>query len=415
MFLFIYLLKQKLPIAPPNAIFHLKELYQNDKSPDKVDVGIGAYRTEEGKPYYFKVVRKAEEIVLNDPSYNKEYLPIAGFPAFREASRKFLLGEDAKAIKENRVCTVQGLSGTGALFLGAAFLAKCCHDRKVYIPNVTWENHRQIFNTVGMAGNVCEYRYYDAKSIALDLKGLLEDLEKAPDGSIILFHTCAHNPTGVDPTPEEWEKIADLCIKKHFIPFFDTAYQGFASGDLVKDATSVRLFEKKGIEFLASQSYAKNMGLYNERIGAINVVCKSEKAAKAVQSEIELVVRPDYSNPPSHGAFIVAKILTTPELFKEWNDEVKMVSSRIIKMRKLLKENLEKIGAPGKWDHITKQIGMFSFTGLDADQSQRMIDKHHIYMLKNGRISIPGLRDSNVEYVAKAIKEVVDWKAAGKK
>lgn len=361
------------------------------------------------------MVKKAEEAILKDESLNKEYLPIAGYPAFREASRKFLLGEDCAAIKENRVCTVQGLSGTGSLFLGAAFLAKCCHDRRVFIPNVTWENHRAIFNTVGMAGNVQEYRYYDSVKIALDLAGLTEDLTAAPDGSIIVFHTCAHNPTGVDPTEEEWEKIADLCITKHFIPFFDTAYQGFASGDLERDSFSVRLFEKKGIEFLSSQSYAKNMGLYNERIGAINVVCKSEHAAKAVQSEIELVVRPDYSNPPSHGAFIVAKILTTPELFAEWKQEVKEVSDRIIKMRKLLKETLEKIGCSGTWDHITKQIGMFSFTGLDEDQSQRMIEKHHVYMLKNGRISIPGLRESNVEYVAKAIKEVVDWKANGKK
>ena len=281
---------------------------------------------------------------------------------------KFLLGDDHPALVEKRVSTTQSLSGTGALRLGAEFIRKYMGGRKVYLPNPTWGNHNAIFSEVGM--EIVQYRWYKADTCALDFEGLKEDMNNAPEGSIILFHTCAHNPTGVDPTHEQWDELAELCIQKKLIPFFDTAYQGFASGDLVNDGYSVRLFASKGLEMLAAQSFAKNMGLYG---------------------------------------------LGDKELFEEWTVELKAIVGRILKMRESLHNALIENGCPGNWDHITKQIGMFSFTGLDPDQSDRMLNKHHIYMLRTGRISLAGLTSGSVQYVADCMKEVVLWKLNGKK
>ena len=325
---------------------------------------MGAYRTDEGKPYYFPVVRKAEEIILADTTNNKEYLPIDGLPKFRELASKFLLGDDHPAIVEKRVCTVQSLSGTGALRLGAEFLSKYMKERKVYLPNPTWGNH---------------------------------------------------NPTGVDPTQDQWDELADLCMAKKIVPFFDTAYQGFASGDLVRDGYSVRMFAQKGMEMLAAQSFAKNMGLYGERIGSINIICKDQETSEHILSQMKILVRKMYSNPPIHGAKIVATILGDKELFEEWTVELKAIVGRILLMRKSLHDALIANECPGNWDHITKQIGMFSFTGLDPDQSDRMLNLHHIYMLRTGRISLAGLTSGSVQYVADCIKEVVMWKLNGKK
>ena len=358
------------------------------------------------------MVRKAEECILADKSGNKEYLPIDGLPQFRDLASKFLLGETHPAIVEKRVCTVQSLSGTGALRLGAEFLKKYMSGRKVYLPDPTWGNHNAIFTETGF--EVVKYRWYEAATCALDFAGLKEDLSNAPEGSIILFHTCAHNPTGVDPSQEQWQALAELCESRKLVPFFDTAYQGFASGDLVRDGYSVRLFAERGMEMLAAQSFAKNMGLYGERIGSINLICRDAETATRVLSQMKIIVRKMYSNPPMHGAKIVATILGDKELFAEWEKELKEIVGRILLMRKSLHEALLENGCPGTWDHITKQIGMFSFTGLDPDQSDRMVNMHHIYMLRTGRISLAGLTSGSVKYVADCIKEVVEWKLNGK-
>mgnify|MGYP000023057609 FL=1 len=376
-------------------------------------LGVGAYRTDEGKPYYFPVVRKAEERILADPTANKEYLPIDGLPKFRELASKFLLGDDHPAIVEKRVCTVQSLSGTGALRLGAEFISKFMKGRKVYLPNPTWGNHNAIFTEVGM--EIVQYRWYKAETCSLDFEGLKEDMMNAPEGSIFLLHTCAHNPTGVDPTPDQWNEIADICMSKKLVPFFDTAYQGFASGDLVRDGYSVRMFASKGLELLAAQSFAKNMGLYGERIGSFIVVCKDAETVTHIQSQMKIIVRKMYSNPPMHGAKIVATILGDAELRAEWQQELKAIVARILTMRQSLYDALRANGCPGAWEHIIKQIGMFSFTGLDPEQSDRMLNLHHIYMLRTGRISLAGLTSDRVQYVADCIKEVVEWKLNGKK
>jgi len=243
--------------------------------------------------------------------------------------------------------------------------------------------------------------------MGLDLKGMLEDLNNAPNGSIILLHMCAHNPTGVDPTPEQWHQIYNVVKAKGHIAFFDAAYQGFASGDLDKDAYSVRYFVDQGYDVICTQSYAKNFGLYGERVGAVNIVCSSAKQATAVFSQMQLIVRANYSSPPLHGARIVAMALSDPKLYDLWVRDLKFMANRIIEMRQVLFNELQKLKTPGKWNHILDQIGMFSFTGLNANQCDVLTSKYHIYLTKNGRISMAGLNTNDVEYVAKAIDDVV--------
>ncbi|CAI0628824.1 unnamed protein product [Linum tenue] len=379
--------------------------YNKDTSPNKLNLGVGAYRTEEGKPLVLNVVRRAEQILVNDESRVKEYLGITGLADFNKLSAKLILGADSPAIQDNRVTTVQCLSGTGSLRVGAEFLARHYHEKTIYIPNPTWGNHPKIFNLAGLS--VKTYRYYDPATKGLDFQGLLEDLGAAPSGAIVLLHACAHNPTGVDPTLEQWEQIRQLIRSKQLLPFFDSAYQGFASGSLDADAESVRMFVADGGECLAAQSYAKNMGLYGERVGALSIVCKAADVASRVESQLKLVIRPMYSNPPIHGASIVAAILKDSEMYQEWTVELKAMADRILSMRQQLFEALSARGTPGDWSHIIKQIGMFTFTGLNSEQVAFMTKEYHIYMTSDGRISMAGLSSRTVPHLADAIHAAV--------
>lgn len=251
------------------------------------------------------------------------------------------------------------------------------------------------------------YRYWDPNTRAIDFEGFCADLKNAPEGAVIILHACAHNPTGCDPTKEQWVKLADIIEEKKLFPFFDSAYQGFASGDPVHDAFAVRYFVERGFELFCSQSFAKNFGLYNERVGNLCVVQSSSTTSAAVQSRMTLLVRYMYSNPPAFGGRIVSKVLNTPELRQEWMDSIRNMSSRIIKMRHLLKEELNILKTPGNWDHVTNQIGMFSYTGLNEDQVKILINKFHVYLLSSGRINMCGLNEKNYKYVAYAIHEAI--------
>ncbi|XP_020574476.1 aspartate aminotransferase, cytoplasmic [Phalaenopsis equestris] len=391
--------------APEDPILGVTVAYNKDPSPVKVNLGVGAYRTEEGRPLVLNVVRKAEQLLVNDPARVKEYLPITGLSDFNKLSAKLIFGAGSPAIQENRVATVQCLSGTGSLRVGGEFLARHYHERTIYIPQPTWGNHPKVFTLAGLA--VKYYRYYDPATRGLNFHGLLEDLGSAPTGAIVLLHACAHNPTGVDPTLEQWEQIRQLMRSKELLPFFDSAYQGFASGSLDADAQSVRIFVADGGECLAAQSYAKNMGLYGERVGALSIVCKSSDVAVRVESQVKLVIRPMYSNPPIHGASIVATILKNSEMYNEWMVELKMMADRIISMRKQLFDTLHERGTPGDWSHIVKQIGMFTFTGLNSEQVAFMTREYHIYMTSDGRISMAGLSSKTVPHLADAIHAAV--------
>jgi aspartate aminotransferase, cytoplasmic len=364
-----------------------------------------------------------------DPNLNHEYLPIAGLAEFTSAAQKLILGPDSPAIKEGRVrmphlrppqhhtnilqaATLQTISGTGAVHLGGLFLSKFLarpSPPTIYLSNPTWANHNQIFTNVDLS--IKQYPYFSAKTKMLDCDGLLSTLKSAEQGSIILLHACAHNPTGVDPTESQWKQIATVMRQRKLFPFFDCAYQGFASGNLAQDNFAIRYFIEQGFEMIIAQSFAKNFGLYGERAGTFHFVAapgpNAKDVTKRVASQLAILQRSEISNPPAYGARIASIVLNDPSLFAQWEEDLKTMSGRIIDMRKALKQHLDELKTPGTWEHITSQIGMFSFTGISEAQVMEIRKKWHVYMTKNGRISMAGLNEGNVEYVAKALDDVV--------
>ncbi|KAJ4286577.1 aspartate transaminase aat1 [Collariella sp. IMI 366227] len=390
-----------VPQGPP-AILGITEAFKADSFEKKINLGVGAYRDDKGKPYVLPSVRKAEEKVISS-RLNKEYAGITGVPEFTKAAAVLAYGKDSSAL--DRLAITQSISGTGALRIGGAFLSRFFPNSKtIYIPAPSWANHAAVFKDSGL--QVEKYAYYNKDTIGLDFEGMIGDINKAPNGSMFLFHACAHNPTGVDPTPEQWKQIEAAVKTKGHFSFFDMAYQGFASGDIHKDAFAVRHFVEQGHNICLSQSFAKNMGLYGERIGAFSMVCADVEERKRVDSQIKILVRPMYSNPPIHGARIAAEILNTPALYDEWLIEVKEMADRIITMRALLKDNLEKLGSKHDWSHITSQIGMFAYTGLTAEQMDALAKEHSVYATRDGRISVAGITTGNVGRLAEAIFKV---------
>lgn len=393
-----------VPMGPPDVILGISEAYKRDTDPKKVNLGVGAYRDDAGKPHILPSVRKAEELIFNK-CMNHEYAPIAGEATFTNAVAKLAFGDNSQALKDKANCTVQTLSGTGALRLGLEFVTKHYGGQKeVWFPNPTWGNHPQICNMISLPHK--KYRYYDPKTHGFDLNGACEDICKMPQGSIILLHACAHNPTGVDPKPEEWKQLSKVIKEKKVFPFFDMAYQGFATGSVDNDAFAVRLFEKEGHQLMLAQSFAKNMGLYGERVGALTFLCGDQETADKMMSQVKIMIRTIYSNPAINGSRIVSEILNSPELNQMWLTDVKEMADRIISMRKKLREGIEGRGNKQQWNHITDQIGMFCYTGLKPDQVERLTKEFHIYLTKDGRISVAGISSKNVDYVAEAIHKV---------
>ena len=299
------------------------------------------------------------------------------------------------------------------MHLGGLFLSRFYPrpaKQPILLSSPTWANHNQIFTNVQLP--IQTYPYFHPKTKGLDLEGMLAAIEKAAEGSIVLLHACAHNPTGVDPTMEQWKQIADVVQRRRHFPFFDCAYQGFASGDLARDAGAVRLFVELGFELCVAQSFAKNFGLYGERAGAFHFVAApgggdAAGAAARVAAQLAILPRREISHPPAYGAGLASRVLNDPRLFAEWEANLRTMSGRIIDMRKALRAKLEELGTPGTWNHITDQIGMFSFTGLNEKQVARLREDAHVYMTKNGRISMAGLNTGNVEYFARAVDEIV--------
>lgn len=349
-------------------------------------------------------------MLRSDPNLNHEYLPIAGLATFTAAAAKLILGADSPALTEKRTSSTQTISGTGALHLGALFLSKFFPGHPtVYFSNPTWANHNQIFSNVSMAN--ASYPYFSKETKGLDFEGMKQAIKEAPDHSIIVLHACAHNPTGVDPTQSQWKELAVLLREKSHFPFFDCAYQGFASGDLDKDAWAVRYFIQQGFELCIAQSFAKNFGLYGERAGCFHFVTSPSSDAQStisrIASQLTILQRSEISNPPAYGARIASLVMNDEALYAEWKQNLKTMAGRIIDMRKALRSKLEEMGTPGTWNHITDQIGMFSFTGLTEKQVLKLRDEKHVYMTKNGRISMAGLNTHNIEYFAKAVDKVV--------
>jgi len=392
----------KVPQGPPDAILGITEAFKADSFGEKINLGVGAYRDDQGKPYVLPSVREAEDKVVS-AQLNKEYAGITGVPEFTKAAAILAYGPDSSALE--RLVITQSISGTGALRIGGAFLQRWFPGaKKIYIPTPSWANHAAVFKDSGL--EVEKYRYYNKETIGLDFEGMVADIKGAPKGSIFLLHACAHNPTGVDPTPEQWKEISEAVKAGGHFAFFDMAYQGFASGSTDQDAFPVRHFVEQGHNVALAQSFAKNMGLYGERVGAFSIVCADADEKKRVDSQIKILVRPLYSNPPVHGARVASTILNDPALNKQWLGEVKGMADRIITMRALLKKELEALGSKYDWSHITSQIGMFAYTGLTPEQMDKLAKEHSVYATKDGRISVAGITTGNVKRLAAAIHAV---------
>jgi len=391
-------------MGPPDAILGVTEAFKKDSNPKKMNLGVGAYRDDAGQPFVLPSVLKAEQNIMA-AKLNKEYAPIGGEPEFCKEAAKLAFGETSPVVTEGRNVTLQGISGTGSLRIGAEFISKWWPgNNTIYLPKPSWGNHTPIFKFAGF--NVAGYTYYDPSTCGLNFSGAMADISAIPEGSVILLHACAHNPTGVDPTPEQWKEMSAVIKARNLLPYFDMAYQGFASGDVDKDAAALRQFIDDGHNVLLAQSFAKNMGLYGERAGAFTVVCSDKEEASRVESQVKIIVRPLYSNPPRHGARIAAEVMTNPELRAEWLVDVKTMADRIITMRTQLQEGLTNNGSSRNWQHITDQIGMFCFTGMTQDQVAAITKDFSVYLTKDGRISMAGISSTNVGYLAEAMHAV---------
>ncbi|KAL4910390.1 hypothetical protein BDW74DRAFT_165443 [Aspergillus multicolor] len=395
------------PYIPPDAIFALTASYNADPFPDKVNLGQGTYRDNTGQPWVPPSVLEARKVLLEKGLYH-EYLPILGLKGLRDGVAKLVFGDAYEGLKE-KLATSQAVSGTGSLHLAGALIKYVTSKdtkRKVLIPSPTWSNHHLLFASLGF--EVVEFRYYNAQTKSLDIESYLATLRSAEFGSVIILHACAHNPTGLDPSPEQWKEIGAIIKERGLFPVFDAAYLGFNSGDYDRDAWAIRYFVNElGVESAVCASFAKNMGLYGERVGAVIIATPDAAIAKNTQSVLESLQRSEISNPPAFGAKIAETVLSDERLKSIWFEDLKTMSGRIAEMRRALFEGLNKYSPENNWDHLVRQSGMFGFLGLSRDVVKTLKDEYHIYMAENSRISIAGLNTGNVEYVAKSIGEVL--------
>ncbi|WP_295637936.1 amino acid aminotransferase [uncultured Methylibium sp.] len=387
-------------MAPRDPILGLNEQFNADPNPAKVNLGVGVYTDENGKLPLLKCVAAAEAQIAAAPKA-RGYLPIDGIAAYDKAVQGLVFGEAAAA--SGRIATVQGLGGTGGLKIGADFLKRLSPAAKVLISDPSWENHRALFTNAGF--QVESYPYYDAGKRGIDIDGLLTALNGAPAGTIVVLHACCHNPTGYDLDAAQWQQIIATVQAKKLVPFLDMAYQGFGQG-IAEDGAVVQQFLGSGLDFFVSTSFSKSFSLYGERVGALSVVCASKDEAARVLSQLKIVIRTNYSNPPTHGATVVATVLTTPALRTQWEEELAGMRQRIKAMRVALVARLQAAGVPGDLSYITSQQGMFSYSGLNAAQMQRLRSEFGIYGVDSGRICVAALNEHNLDAVAKAIAAV---------
>ena len=390
-------------MAPRDPILGLTEAYNADKNPKKVNLGVGVYTGDDGKVPLLECVSRAEQLMMATPAA-RNYLPIDGLAVYDKAVQNLVFGADSPAVKEGRIITVQTLGGTGGLRVGGDFLRRTAPDATLWISDPSWENHRAVFENAGFKVNT--YPYYDAKTRGVDFDGMLAALKAMPAGDIVLLHACCHNPTGVDLTEAQWAAVAETMDARGLVPFLDIAYQGFGEG-IDSDGAAVRLFAKTGMPLFVANSFSKSFSLYGERVGTLNVVARSSEEAARVLSQIKRVVRANYSNPPTHGGKIVATVLTTPELRTLWEKELGQMRERIKDMRKLLVEKIHARVPGADFSFVTRQRGMFSYSGLTKEQVIRMREEFAVYAIESGRICVAALNTKNVDYSADAIAKAI--------
>lgn len=387
--------------APLDPIFGITVAFNADCRPSKVNLGVGIYRTADLKPMLLKVVAEVE-VEMAQAAVSRPYLPIDGNPLYIQLMSELIFGETRNQL--SGLAGAQTLGATSALRIAGEFLSRLTSNRVIYVPDPTWENHRAVFKASGL--DVVAYPYYDRKTSTLAIDPLLATLEKIPEGSPVLFHPSCHNPTGIDPTLSEWARILAVVVRRRLFPLFDCAYQGYGEG-VDADVASIRLFAKEGVDMFICYSCSKNFGLYGERVGALYAVCQSQSEAEAVKSQIHLIIRAIYSNPPYHGQKIVEMILSQPQRRIQWLRELEGMQTRLHEMRKGLMMSLQ-AKIPGRdFSFMGHQKGLFSYIGLQADQVQRLSGEFAIYTPATGRINVAGLNSANLEYVAEAIASVV--------
>ncbi|KAI9146936.1 aspartate aminotransferase [Paramyrothecium foliicola] len=396
--------------AVEDGVFALEAAYQADKSPQKVNLGIGAYRDSEGNPWELPAVREAKRRLASE-TWTHEYLPLHGNDSFLYQTCRILLGKEIHAELMGSIASIQTVSGSGANSLIARFCIKHLDIGKIWFPNPTWGHHYKIWSDNAPLVKQHQYPYYNTTGLTIDFGNMMDCLEKnAVEGDAILFHACAHNPTGVDPSQEQWREIATFCKDRRLFVIFDVAYQGFASGSLAEDAWAVRHFlSHPELDVAVCQSFSKNLGLYGERVGALHIIPSraTDVSATVIRSQLVDMQRCNISVAPRFGSQVAGLIMSEDELFSLWQEDLLTMSGRIKDMRRALHQELLRLETSGRWENIIQQSGMFSYTGLSAKMTERMKDEHHVYMLPSGRISIAGLNENNVLYVARAIHETV--------
>ncbi|MFB2661263.1 amino acid aminotransferase [Shewanella mangrovisoli] len=390
-------------LAPADPILGLTDTFKADPRQDKVNLGVGIYKDEAGQTPVLQSVKKAEALLLEQEK-TKNYLGIEGVQTYNRVVQELLFGEGSTLVTSGRAATAQAPGGTGALRIAAEFLLRNTPSRTVWVSNPTWANHQNIFETAGLT--VKEYGYYNAAAHDIDFDGMMTDLANALAGDIVLLHGCCHNPTGIDLTLAQWELVANLCADKQLVPLFDFAYQGFGAG-IEEDAAGLRLVAAKVPELLVANSFSKNFGLYNERIGAVTVVAQNADEAVRAFSQVKRTIRANYSNPPAHGALIVSTILSDAALKALWVQELTEMRERIAEMRTLFVQSLKDEGVTQDFSFISRQNGMFSFSGLNKAQVARLKDEFGIYIVGSGRISVAGMTKTNMPVICKAIAQVL--------
>ena len=394
---------EHLTSAPPDAILGLTEAWKKDPNPLKVNLGVGIYKDNQGQTPVLESVKTAEARILASAS-SKSYMPIGGQPEYGRMVQDLILGEEHPAISEGRIRTAHTPGGTGGLRVGADFLKKVKGNATVWVSRPTWANHKGIFEAAGFT--VKEYSYYDSATRGLDFDGMSADLDKIPEGDIVVLHVCCHNPSGVDLTDEQWSQVSEIAAKRKWMPFLDFAYQGFGAG-IEEDRAGLLAMVKSCPELLVSSSFSKNFGLYQDRTGALSLIAANRTIAETAFSHVEIAIRVNYSNPPAHGGLIVSAILSDEILKTQWLEELSAMRHRIADVRSQFVQALKNQGIKTDFSFIERQKGMFSFSGLTDDQVAFLREKKSIYIVKGGRINVAGITSQNIGYLCGSIAEVM--------
>jgi aspartate/tyrosine/aromatic aminotransferase len=391
-------------MAPPDPIFHLKEAFTRDPNPRKIDLSVGVYRDAQGRTPILGSVRRAEDMILNSET-SKSYLGISGSSQYGQTVQDLLFGPGHEILSSKRAMTAHTPGGTGALRVAGDLFKRVSPQAQIWVSEPTWPNHPNVFRSAGM--EIVTYPYWDKATNGLALDQMLDAIRQMPQGDVVVLHGCCHNPTGIDPTPEQWAQIGDALAERSLLPLVDLAYQGFANG-IRQDAAGVLALCESLPEVLIASSFSKNFGLYNERVGALTIVTGSQKDAQTTLSHVQRCIRANYSNPPAHGAAIVTTVLNDPQLHAEWEAEVAEMRDRINHMRSLFADGLAARGVQRDFSFVKRQRGMFTMTGLTPEQVDQLRIVHSIYMVGSGRINVAGMTEANIGAICQAIADTLE-------